>query len=364
MQLRFASFTILLLLLSFSAHADIIWGVAGPYSGPLAAWGTAQQTGIRQAVGDINAAGGINGEKIVLKIYDDACDPKQAVAVANKLVSENIRFSLHGTCSAATLAYEKTYLDEGVLVITATASNPKITDEGGPTLFRTMYRDDDAATVLADEIIKHFATKRLAIIHNRTAYGLGVVQYMHERLDKAGVKEVFFDSYDPDNSDYSVLITRLKQARVETLFIAGYPVEAATITRQLREAGLNTQVLAGDLSTPDFWRIAGSSGEGVLFAFPSDPRKAPGAQDVIARLKKSGVTVDGYTLFGYAAAQTLAQATAKTNVIDPAKVAAIMHKDEFNTILGKWGFNKKGDVRNIHLVLYRWHDGDFTEVGK
>lgn len=352
------------LLVALPAHADIMWGVAGPYTGSVAAWGTSQLAGIKQAVEDINGAGGINGQKIVIKTYDDACDPKQAVAVASKIVSENIHFALHGTCSAASLAALKTYIEEGIVVINAVASNPKITDEGGPTIFRAMYRDDMASKTLADEILKHFPQKKLAIIHDKSAYGLGIAEYVRDKLNKAGIKEILFESYDPTNHDYSVLVTRLKTFGVEAVFIGGYPVETGLITRQMREGGLNAQVLAGDLSTQDFWKITGKMGEGALFSFPHDPRKEPGAQDVLAKLEKVKVIVDGYTLYGYAAAQVLAQAITKTGGNDPAKVAAAIHNNEFNTILGTWSFDEKGDVRNIRQVMYRWHDGEYIETGE
>ena len=352
------------LLITHPVRADIVWAVAGPYTGSVAAWGLSQQAGIKQAVEDLNASGGINGQKITLKFYDDVCDPKQAVAIANKIVSDNVRFSLHGTCSAASIAALKTYVDEGVLVFNSMASNPKVTDEGGPYMFRAMYRDDRAAVVLADEFLKHERNTKLAIIHDKSAYGQGVAEFVRDRLNKAGFKEIMFEPYDPANHDYSVLVTRLKQAGAEAVFVGGYPVEAAMITRQLREAGSNIKIFAGDLSEPDYWRIAGKTGEGAMFVFTSDPRKEPKAKEIVAKLEKAGVTVDGYTLYAYAAAQVLAQAMNKAASTDPAKVAAIVHQDEFDTILGKWTFDDKGDVRNIREVMYRWHDGKFAETGE
>jgi len=352
------------LLVALPAHADITWAVAGPYTGSVASIGLSQQAGIKQAVDDINASGGVNGQKISIKLYDDACDPKQAVIVANKIVSDNLHLVLHGSCSGASIAASRVYLDEGDLVINSVSSNPKVTDDGAPSLFRVMARDDTAGIVLADGFMKHDRNVKLAIIHDRSTYGQGIAEYFRDHLNKSGFKEILFEPYDPNNHDYSTLVTRLKQSSADALFIGGYPVEAAMITRQLREAGSHIKIYSGDLTEPEFWHIAGKSGEGALFAFPADPRQAIGAADVIAKLQKAGTTVDGYTLYAYAAAQVLAQAMTKAASSDPAKIASLMHKEEFDTILGKWSFDEKGDVRNIRTVMYRWHEGQFKETGE
>ncbi len=351
-----------LLFFSLPAHADIIWAFAGPLTGELAAWGQSGQGGIQQAVADINAAGGINGQKVILKTFDDACDPKQAVAIANKIASENIHFVVHGTCSAASIAALKTYMDEGTVVLNPFASNPKVTDEGGHNMFRTMYRDDNAALVTANYILKHEAGKKVAIIHDKSAYGLGIAQYVKAALNKGGIQEVAFQPYDPTNHDYSTLVTRLKETGTEALFMGGFPIEEAMIIRQMRDVGSKMHMYAGDLSIPDFWRVAGKAGDGTIFSFPKDPRRIPTAQNVIAALKKSGNTVDGYTLYPYAAAQVLAQASTKAGTESTTKVADEIHKSTFKTILGDWNFDAKGDITNMHMVIYRWHDGDFQEV--
>jgi branched-chain amino acid transport system substrate-binding protein len=350
------------ILTASPAHADITWAVAGPYTGPVAVIGLSQQAGIKQAISDINAKGGVNGQKIVAKMYDDVCDPKQAVAVANKIISDNIHLILHGSCSGTSLAALKTYLDEGALVINSVSSNPKITDDGGPLLFRTMLRDDNSATFVADYLLKHYQKSNIAIIHDRSTFGQDIAELVRGHLNQAGVKEVTFEPYDPNNHDYSVIVTRLIEAKADIVFMGGYPVDMALLTRQLREKDPHIQVVAEDLSAPEFWKIAGKMGEGALFTFVADPRKEQGAKDVVAKLTKAGVVVDSYTLYGYAATEALAEAITKASSTDPVKVAAALHEGEFTTILGKWSFDAKGDVRNIHESMYRWHDGQFEEL--
>ncbi len=363
MKHAFAVFAVALLLAA-PARADITWAVEGPYTGSVAAWGLSQQAGIKQAVEDINAKGGVNGQKVVLKIYDDACDPKQAVSVANRIISEGIHTVLQGSCSASSLAAEPTYIDEAVLVMNTLPTNPKITDNGGPRIFRAVYRDDVAGVVAAEEIIKNDAHKKLVILHDRSAYGQGVAEYVRDRLHKSGVKEILFEAYDPNNHDYSVLVTRLKSMGTEVVFFGGYPVEIGLITRQLRESGSKAQIIAGDLAEPDFWKIAGETGEGALFTSPQDPRKLPGSKEVWERLQKSGTVVDNYALYAYAAAQVLGQAMAQAGGDDSKKAAEAIHKGKFDTILGNFAFDAKGDVQNIHQVMFRWHDGNYMEAGQ
>ncbi len=354
--------TIALLTLSVGqAHADVVWPVAGPYSGSSASIGMGQLEGIKQAVADINAAGGIKGQKIVLKTYDDACDPKQAVSVANKIVADGFRFALHGTCSGASLAAERVYLEEDVVVINAFSSNPKWTDEGGPTIFRANYRDNMAAGVVSDAIRKRYPRAKVAILHDKSSFGQRIAEDVRDRLNKAGMKEVLFDSYAPNDRDFSALVTRLKDIGAGVVFVGGYPVEIGLIARQMREAGLSSHLFAGDLSVPEFWKISGSAGEGALFAFPPDPRKDPVARGVLETIERSGVVVDGHAIYGYAAAQVLAQAMNTAGDTDPKSLADTLHKAEFKTVLGPWRFDSKGDIRNMYEVLYRWHNGKFLE---
>jgi len=351
------------LLITLPARADIVWAVAGPMTGDVAMDGQSELVGIKQAVEDINTAGGIKGQKVVLKVYDDACDPKQAVAVANKIVSENIHYVLNETCSGASLAALKVYADEGVVDIHTLASNPKITDDGGPTIFRVIYRDDNLALVIANYIINHDAKKKLAILHDKSAFGVAIATYLKTAINKAGVKEITFESYDPVNHDYSTLVTHLKEIGSQSIFIAGYPVEEGLIARQLRAANSTAQIYGGYVATNDFWNVSGPAGDGTLFAFTQDPRKEPMAKAAIERIQKSGAVADGITLYSYAAAEILGQAIAKAGDKSSA-VAEVMHKNTFNTILGAWKFDAKGDASTLRQIMYRWHDGKYAELGE
>lgn len=346
------------------AKADINVAFTGPLTGPVAVYGEAALLGIQQAIDDVNKAGGINGQKILLKTYDDQCDPKQAVAVANRVVADAIPFVIQGDCSGSSIAAAKVFMDENILVINSVASNPQFTDEGGPAIFRASFRDDHVAPVLAEAIVKRFPHEKLAILNDQSTYGYGIAEGVRELVNKGGLKEVFFDSYDPASRDFSALITRLKEKDIQVLFVGGYPVEIATLARELGEAGLNIQIVAGDLSDQDFWKIAGKAGEGALFALPADPGKNKSAAFLKAKLDEAKETYNAYTFYGYAAAQVLAQGLEAMPEAGPSALAALLHQKTFDTVLGPWRFDKKGDIDNVPIALYRWHDGAFTEVEK
>jgi branched-chain amino acid transport system substrate-binding protein len=355
-----------LVLLVKPAHADITIGLAGPFTGSYSAFGEQMKRGTVQAVADLNDKGGILGEKVILKTVDDACDPKQAVAVANQLVSAGVKYVVGHFCSGSSIPASKVYMEEGVIAISPASTNPKLTDEADTYIFRVCGRDDQQGTVIGNYIVKNFAGKKVAIIHDKSTAGKGQADQTRETINAGGMEEVLYEAYNAGDRDYSALVARLKELGTDVLFIGGYHTEAGMITRQLREQGANIQVMGGDaLMTEEFWSITGKAGEGVLMTFGPDPRNKPGAQTVAAAIRKAGYEPEGYTLYSYAAVQTLAAAIEKVGKADDTKrVADALRATNFNTVLGALGFNARGDVTGPGFVVYRWHDGKYAEVEK
>lgn len=345
------------------AYADITIGFSAPLTGPVALGGEQLKRGAEQAVADINAAGGINGEKLVLYTVDDACDPKQAVAAANKIASAGIKYATGFYCSSSTIPASKVYMEEGVLMIAGGASNPHLTDDGKDLVFRCYGRDDNQGAFSANYIVKHFPGKKVALINDKSAWGVGLSEEVKKGLNNAGVKETLFDSYTPGERDYSSIVSKLKQNGIDVLLLAGFPTEAGLIVRQLKEQGLNIQVIGGDaLTTQQFWSIAGARAEGTLMSFIVDPRDNSQAKVVVEELRKSGFEPEGDTLFNYAAVQSLAEGIKRAGKADPMKVAAAMRQSPVPTILGPLTYDAKGDAADIKFTMYRWHEGKYTEV--
>jgi branched-chain amino acid transport system substrate-binding protein len=351
--------------LGASARADIEIAMVAPMTGNDASAGEQMRDGSMQAVEDLNAAGGVLGQKLKLTIHDDACDPKQAVAVANQLASNPPAVVIGHFCSGSSIPASDVYSDEGILMISPGSTNPKLTDAGRWNVFRVCGRDDQQGSVAGADLAKLFPGKRIAIVDDRQTYSVGLADETRKALNAAGVKEALDDTVTPGEKDYSALVAKLKQAGIDVLYYAGYPVEAGSIVRQMREQGLATVLVAGDaIVSRDFWAITGPAGDGAMMTFAPDPTRDPKNAAVVQRLKAAGRLTDGYPLFAYAAIQVWADAAAKVGALDARKISAAMHADSFDTTRGPIRFDGKGDVVGSNYVLYRWHDGEYHELEK
>ncbi len=352
----------LLLLLPVAAQADISVGLIAPLSGQYAVFGEQIRKGGEAAIADINAAGGVNGQQLKLEVADDACDPKQAVAAANQLVTKGVKFVIGHYCSGSAIPASKVFIEEKVAMISPGATNPELTNDGGTNIFRVCGRDDRQGAVIGAELLKNFKTAKIAILHDKSAYGRGLAEEVQKSLNAGGVKEAMFEAYTPGEKDYSAIIANIKQNKIDVVFIGGYHTEAGLITRQLRDAGSSAQVIGGDaLVTNEFWSITGKAGEGVLMTFGPDPRKNPDAATVVQKLRAAGYEPEGYTLYSYAAAQVFAQSMTNAKSADPATVIPAMHAGTFKTVLGDIAFDDKGDVKSPAYVIYIWKNGTYTE---
>ena len=343
-----------------SVLADVLIAVAGPMTGQYASFGEQFRRGAEMAVADLNASGGVLGEKVTLTIGDDACDPKQAVAVANKFVSEGVRFVAGHFCSGSSIPASQVYEEENIVQISPGSTNPKFTEEGGPNVFRVCGRDDQQGAVAGDYLADHFADKKIAILHDKTAYGKGLADETKKQLNKRGVNEVMYEAYTAGEKDYSALVSKMKGAGVDVFYLGGYHTEAGLMIRQAREQGYNAQLVSGDaLVTDEFWKITGDAGAGTLMTFSPDPRKNAMAEPVVKKFRDTGYEPEGYTLYTYGAIQAWASAVAKAGSVDTGKVIAALKDGEYDTVLGKIGFDDKGDVTAPGYVFYVWQNGTY-----
>jgi branched-chain amino acid transport system substrate-binding protein len=343
-----------------AAKADIRIATAGPMTGQYASFGAQMKAGAEQAVADINAKGGVLGQKLILEIGDDACDPKQAVAVANQMVNKGVVFMAGHFCSGSSIPASKVYEEEDILQISPASTNPKLTEEGGDNVFRTCGRDDQQGEVAGAFLAEKFGSKNIAVIHDKTAYGKGLADETKKNLNAAGVKEKMYEAYTAGEKDYSALVSKLKQSAIDVLYVGGYHTEAGLIVRQMREQGMKTILVSGDaLVTSEYWAITGPAGEGTLMTFSPDPRKNPAAAPVVKAFRDNGIEPEGYVLYTYGAIQAWAQAAEKAGSTDTAKLIKALRTNQFETVLGTIGFDKKGDVTAPGYVFYEWKDGKY-----
>ena len=349
-------------LLAPYAHADFDIAMVAPMTGSDASHGEQLRDAL-QAVEDLNAAGGVLGQKLHLSVHDDVCDPKQAVAIANQLASAPPAVVVGHFCSGSSIPASDVYAEEGILMISPGSTNPKLTDAGRWNIFRICGRDDQQGALAGKDLIKLYPGKKIAIVDDRQTYSQGLADETRKGLNAGGVKEALDDTITPGEKDYSALVAKLKQAGIDVLYYAGYPVEAGALVRQMKEQGLTTVMVSGDaVVSRDFWAITGAAGEGTLMTFSPDPTHDPKNAGVVDRLKKSGRLTDGYPLFSYAAVQVWAEAATKAGSADPRKVADQLHALTFETTRGPVKFDAKGDVLGNNYVLYRWHDGGYREL--
>jgi branched-chain amino acid transport system substrate-binding protein len=339
--------------------------VVGPVTGQYASFGAQMKNGGEMAVEDINAAGGVLGKKLDLDIGDDACDPKQAVAVANQMTGNNVALIAGHYCSGSSIPASKVYAESNMVQISPASTNPAFTDDrAGPNIYRVCGRDDQQGGVAGKYLASHFADKNIAIIDDKTAYGKGLAEETRKAMNAAGKQEVLTESYTAGEKDYSALVSKLKQANVDVLYLGGYHTEAGLIVRQMRDQGMATILMGGDaLITQEYWSITGPAGEGTLMTFSPDPRKNPAAAEVVKRFKDKGIEPEGYVLYTYAAIQAWKQAAEKAKSTESAEVVKALNDTEFDTVIGKFKFNEKGDPNLPPYAVYRWSNGTYEEIG-
>jgi branched-chain amino acid transport system substrate-binding protein len=372
-KLALGAVALLLAGLPGAAQAQIRIGVAGPITGPYATTGAYLKNGAELAAEDINAAGGVNGQKIQVVVGDDVADPRQAVSIANKFVSDDIKIVIGHATSGSTIPASDVYEEAGVLQITPSSTSPRYTERGYWNTFRTCGRDDQQGEVAGRHLAKYFQGKRVAILHDKTPYGKGLADETQKTMNAAGLKEVLYDAINPGEKDYSAVVSRLKSAQADLVYYGGLYTEAGLIVRQMRDQGLQAPMMGGDgLATAEFVAIAGPGVENSLITFAPDPRKNPSARDVVERFRKKGYEPESFTLYTYAAVQIVAETMRQTGAADPKKIAEAMRAGKpFKTVIGDIAYDKKGDITRPDFVVYAWRKGadgkiDFSgnEVGQ
>ncbi|MBF0624129.1 MAG: branched-chain amino acid ABC transporter substrate-binding protein [Magnetococcales bacterium] len=365
--------TLLLALAMGMAGTSRAWageiriGVAGPMSGSSAAFGEQLWRGAQLAAKDINAQGGINGNQIRLIQGDDVCEPKQALAVANRLVdSDRVQAVIGHFCSSSTMPATEVYDEAGILGITPASTNPKVTERGLQYIFRTCGRDDQQGVAGAEFVVKRLKAQRVAVIHDKDTYGQGLADAMKAHLRTLGGKEVIYEGLTRGEKDFNALVTKLKGLRVDAVYFGGLHGEAGPLVRQMREQGLDAPLIAGDgIVSEEFVVAAGGPRyvKGVYMTFGADPRKIPEGKRVVDAFRAAGYEPEGYTLYSYATLQAIAAAIKATGSTEGTGLAQWLHDNEVQTVMGPKSWDAKGDLKGSSYVMYGWtEDGKYAEV--
>ena len=352
-------------LLAFAgshAYAEHLVAIAGPMTGQYASAGDQIRKGAEMAIADINAKGGVLGEKLKLEIGDDACDPKQAVSVANTMVNKKIVF-MHGHwCSSSTIPASDVY-NEAQIPMATVSTNPQVTERGLKNIFRIMGRDDQQGLVAGAYLADHFADKKIAVVDDKSAYGKGLADEIAKAIEGKKVKVTLRESITAGEKDYSGLVSKLKAAGVEVMAYGGYHTEVALILRQAQQAGLKLTIMGGDTMTnSELVTAAGPAADNVLFTFSPDPRKNPSAAAIVKEFRDAKVEPEGYVMYAYAAMQLFAQAAEKAKSTKYVDLEKSLRNGSFDTVIGNLSFDAKGDNKLPGFMVYQWQGGKYDYV--
>ncbi len=346
---------------------DITIAVAGPMTGPVAAIGEQIKNGAELAAQAINKNRGVNGKTIKVVLFDDACDPKQAVAIANRIVAQGIKFVDGHACSGSSIPASEVYAEANVLMMSPASSNPAMTDkaaeQGWTTIMRLYGRDDAQGKFIGPWIKQNYGSKKIAILHDKSAYGKGLADVVKASLNGSGVREVFYEGINAGEKDYTAVVNRLKTQGVEFLYFGGYHTEAGLIMRQAADQNYKFQLMMGDsIATPEFGSVAGPAADGTLFTFPPDGRDSETAKEALAQFQQINFVPEGFTLFSYATIQALAGGIAKAGSADPKAVAKTLRGTSVDTVLGPVTFDEKGDIKDPKYNINVWKNGTYSKL--
>ena len=350
------------LMAAGQANAEIKIGVAGPMTGPVAQYGDMQFAGTRMAIEQINADGGVMGEKLVAVEMDDVCDPKQAVTVANRMVNEGVRFVVGHLCSSSTQPASDIYYDEGILMITPASTSPAITQRGYDTVFRTIGLDSMQGPAAADYIAAQ-NPERVAIVHDKQQYGEGIATAVRDTLEEADVEIAMFEGITAGSKDFSSLVTRIKQADVDYVYYGGYHPELGLILRQARQSDVDAIFMGPEgVGNEGITTIAGEASEGMLVTLPPSFEEKEENKELAAAFEAKGEDPSGpFVLTSYSAVKVIAEGIEQAQSKDPFEVADALRSGTFQTPIGPIEYAENGDLKSFEFVVYEWHsDGSKT----
>ncbi|MBL0691806.1 MAG: branched-chain amino acid ABC transporter substrate-binding protein [SAR324 cluster bacterium] len=349
----------------FKKDDTIKIGVAGPFTGQYAAFGEQIHKGTEKAAADINAAGGVNGKSIELVFGDDACDPKQAVTVANKLTGQDKVIAVVGHfCSSSSIPASEIYAASGILNVTPASTNPTYTERGLDNVFRTCGRDDQQGAVAGNYLINKLNAKKVVILHDKDTYGQGLADATKKVLNESGVNEILYEGVTRGDKDFNALVTKIKGLGPDVVYFGGLHTEAGLLVRQMREQGVDVPFISGDgIVSQDFVISVGGAQytKNVFMTFGSDPLKLETGKKVVESFKDDGYQPEGYTLYSYAALQAVVIALSATD-LDSSAAAMYLKDNSVSTVMGEKSWDSKGDLTVSDYVMYAWDGDSYSEL--
>ena len=336
-------------------------GSMSPLTGPYAADGNDIKNGVLTAIDVINDQGGIPGySKIELFPQDTACDPKQAVAAANKLINLEVVGVIGAYCSSSTIPASETLAEEDIPMITPASTNEKVTDRGLPYMFRMCGRDDDQAPTAVKFMMDALGAKSIFIVDDKTTYSQGLADGVEKSAKKMGMKVVGRDHVNQGDKDFSAVLTMAKRANPDVLYMSlQNHASGSLMAIQAKRNKLPATIVSQDaMYHPNFIKVAKDAAEGVYVTYGFTDKSTPEFKAYAKRFTKDYGEIGAYGTYAYDAALVLLNAIKKAKSTDPKKIKKEIMKMNFQGASKFVKFRTNGDSGSDY-VGYKIENGDY-----
>jgi branched-chain amino acid transport system substrate-binding protein len=347
------------------SQQEVVVACVGPMTGEQAKIGKDMKDGATLCVDDWNARGGVLGKRIRLLIGDDAQDPKQANAVANKMFTQGVIIVDGHYNSSCTIPASEVYHQRGMVMITPASTNPRVTERGYRTVFRVCGRDDQQGGCGASYVARRMPQARVVVIHDKTTYGQGLAdEFVKKYEELTGRKVLEYTAIVKEDQDYSAVLTNLKALKPDLIYFGGLYPQGGLLARQMRQLGLKATLMSGDGTyDPEFVKIAGSeNAEGTLLTFTPDLTAVAAAQSVVEAYRTRFGDVGPYSMYSYVAMDVCLQALQIAGKPEGTAIAEVLHAQSFETFFGPLRFDEKGDVAVSPYVMWVVRDGKLVQL--
>ncbi|HRA77291.1 MAG TPA: branched-chain amino acid ABC transporter substrate-binding protein [Burkholderiaceae bacterium] len=354
-----------------AAQTVVKIGHVAPLTGSIAHLGKDNELGGKLAVEELNAKKiSIGGKQVTFELLseDDAADPKQGTAAAQKLVDAGVVGVVGHLNSGTSIPASRIYSDAGIPQISPSSTAPKYTQQGFKTTFRVVANDGQLGGTLGRYALKELKAKSIAVIDDRTAYGQGVADEFQKSAKAAGGKIVGREFTNDKATDFNAILTKLKGAKPDLVFYGGMDAVAGPMMRQMKQLGIDARFMGGDgICTAEMAKLAGEAvGEGKVVCAEAGgvtPEKAAGMEAFKKRFKeKYGIEVQLYAPYVYDAVNVMVAAMQKANSTDPKKYLPELAKIQYDGVTGRIAFDPRGDIKDGALTLYTFKGGKKTQM--
>lgn len=357
---------LLLAITPAQAQTVVKIGAAAPFSGQSAHQGKDIENGAQMAIDDLNAKGAtIDGKKVkwVLVAEDDASDPKQGTAVAQKLVDARVAGVVGHLNSGTTVPASKIYHSAGVPQISPAATTPLYTHQGFETAFRVVANDNLVGRVLARYTVSTLKASKIAVIDDRTAFGQGLADEFVKGVKSAGGAQIVSRQFTNDKAvDFNAILTQIRAHKPDVVFYGGMDAVAGPMLKQMKALGLTAKLVSGDgICSEKMPILAGDALEDdkvICVVAGGISKEQQPAYDAFATRyqQRYKLPLQTYAPYAYDAVMVLATAMQQAKSADPARYLPALAKVEYQGITGAIAFDANGDLRNAAMTLFTYRD--------